>query len=225
MQSLTQQVLRAGLADRVFTEQQLARLLDGTDQRRYNLVNRAAKAGELIYLRRGLYVLSDRYRSMPGHPFALAQMFEPGSYVSLESALAYHAWIPEAVYTTTSILPGRKSKEFSHEKFGLFTFHPLSIHTGYFLEGVQRTQSEQQTFFLADPLRAFMDLVCLKKIEWQGMRWIEQGMRIDPEVWNSITDDQMTALNSVYKNKRVRQFLSELQLGLENEASFSRPSQ
>lgn len=221
MQSLTKLIQDAGLTDRVLSDQQLSRLVDGSAQRRYNLVNRAIKAGELIRLRRGLYVMADQFRSIPCHPYAMAQMFEPGSYVSLESALSYHNWVPEAVYTTTSILPGRKAKEYRHDQFGLFTFHSLAIQTGFFLEQVQRIVADKQSFLLATPVRAFMDLVCFRKIEWQGMDWIEHGMRIDREVWNQVTGAQLQALKNVYKHHRVRRFLNELEiaLGLEFKSS------
>jgi hypothetical protein len=217
MQTLTKLIRDARLANRLLTDQQLKRLVDGSDQRRYNLVNRAMNEGELVRLRRGLYVMANSFRSAPCHPFAMAQMFEPGSYVSLESALSYHEWIPEAVYTTTSILPGRKRKEYQHEKFGMFTFHPLAIQPGFFLESVQRVEADKQSFLLASPLRAFMDLVCFRKIEWRGMDWIESGLRIDREVWSHVTDAQLRSLKSVYKHQRAQRFLHklEVELGLE----------
>lgn len=220
MQTLTTLITEAGLTDRMISDGQLARLVEGTDQRRHHLVNRAIKARELIRLRRGLYVLANKFRSTACHPFAIAQKIEPGSYVSLESALSYHGWVPEAVYTTTSILPGRKSKEHRHEQFGLFTFNPLAIQPGCFLDLVQRQQVDKQVFLLASGLRAFMDLVCLKKIEWQGMSWIENSMRVDPEVWSGVTSSQFRMLGEVYKHKRVKHFIDELEiaLGLELDA-------
>jgi len=222
MQSLTKLIQDAHLTDRVLSDQQLSRLVDGSDQRRYNLVNRAIKAGELIRLRRGLYVMADQFRNAPCHPYAMAQMFEPGSYVSLESALSYHNWVPEAVYTTTSILPGRKAKEYRHDQFGLFTFHTLAIQPGFFLEHVQRIVADKQSFLLAGPVRAFMDLVCFRKIEWQGMDWIEHGMRIDREVWNHVNGAQLRSLKNVYKHQRVRRFLNELEIALGLELTSSR---
>lgn len=217
MKTLTSRIIDADLADRLITDAQLARLVTGTDQRRYHLVNRAAAAGELFRLRRGLYVLADRFRSRACHPFAVAQMMEPGSYVSLQSALAFHGWIPEAVYTTTSILPGRKSRTYRQERFGAFSFHPLAIRTGNFLELVHRTEADGLTFLLASPVRAFMDLVCFRKIAWRGMDWIEQDMRIDRDVWSGVTGAELKTLAQVYKHRRVRDFLGDLRaaLGLE----------
>ena len=62
MNLLIEKIQQADWADRVITEGQLARILDGTPQRRYNLVNRALHRGELLHLRRGLYLLSSAKR-------------------------------------------------------------------------------------------------------------------------------------------------------------------
>ena len=86
VQTLTNILREQGLANHLLTDTQLARVIDGSAQRRYNLVNRALKAGELHRLRRGLYLLNRSYRDYEIHPFALAQMLQPGSYVSLETA-------------------------------------------------------------------------------------------------------------------------------------------
>lgn len=214
MQTLTEQLLEEGLNDRVLTDIQLGRLISGSSQRRYNLVNRAMKAGELIRLRRGLYLLPNKYRSQPCHPYVLAQRLVSGSYVSLETALAFHGWIPEAVYTIASVVPGRKSKEFNYELLGRFTFHPLAIQTGYFLELVERVPLGEQAVLMARPVRALLDLVCLKKMDWQGLAWLVQGMRIDEVMLNKVTGAELGILKQVYKHKRVKDFIAELEIAL-----------
>jgi predicted transcriptional regulator of viral defense system len=210
MQTLTEQLIDKGFRNRVIVDTQLARLISGTPQRRHNLVNRAMKAGELLRLRRGSYLLSERYRDYTAHPFALAQAFMPGSYVSFETALSHHGWIPEAVYTTASVAPGRKSQEYEHPLFGSFSFHPLAIKAGYFLELVVREQINKQTMLIAEPIRALMDLVCLRKAEWKGMEWLQESMRIDYEHLRQITGTDIRTLKLVYKHKRVTAFLESL---------------
>ena len=217
MKSLTEKIIESNQNNRVFSEAQLRRMLGGSNARRYGLVNRALKAGELHRVKRALYVLDNKYRDYPLHPFALSQMLEPGSYVSLETALAHHGWIPEAVYTTASILSGRKSKICNHEKLGSFTFHPLAIDKGYFLELVLREQVSQQAMLIAKPVRALMDLVCLRKREWQGMDWLTEGMRIDYEYLRTIKSADIRALKLVYKQKSVKNFLDKLSRELEND--------
>jgi predicted transcriptional regulator of viral defense system len=168
------------------------------------------KAGELLRVRRGTYLLAERYRDYNAHPFALAQAFVPGSYVSFETALAHHGWIPEAVYTTASVTPGRKSHEYEHPLFGSFTFHPLATHAGYFLELVDREQINEQAMLVAKPIRALMDLVCHRKAEWNGMEWLQQSLRIDYDYLRQITSADIRTLKLVYKHKRVNDFLESL---------------
>jgi len=210
VQTLAQEVIDQGLENRVLTEKQLARVLTGSRQRRYGLVNRALKSGELHRLSRGRYLLDDRFRTHPGHPFALTQALVPGSYVSFETALAHHGWIPEAVYTTSCVTPGRKTLVFESEKFGRFTFHPIAVCRDRLLELVHRMQITQQTMLVADPLRALMDLVCLRKTRWQGLGLLIEGMRVDEESLRSIKQCDMNRLMLVYKQKRVSLFLKSL---------------
>ena len=208
MQTVTKLIIEQGLADRFIRTSQLDRLVDGSAKRRYGLVNRAIKAGELVQIQRGLYMLSGQHRSHPVHPFGLAQTIVPGSYISFETALAHHGWIPEKVFTTASVLPGRQSRRYENKSLGLFSFHPLAVHRGYFLEMVSRYQIDGQTMLVAEPLRALMDLICLRKTEWQGLGWLVDGLRIDSSALGSITRKDMQTLQQVYKHKRMQSFLS-----------------
>jgi predicted transcriptional regulator of viral defense system len=210
MHTLTNKIIGQGLNNRVLRVSQLKRLVNGSAQCRYNLVNRAIKAGELLRFQRGLYMLNEGFRDYPCHPFVLTQALAPGSYVSFETALAYHGWIPEAVFTTASVVSGRKSRQFEHDKMGILSFHPLAIHRKYFLELVNRYQINGQTMLVAKPCRALMDLVCLRKFSWQGMDWLLKGLRIDRESLAAITNNDIKVLELVYKQKRVKSYISSL---------------
>jgi hypothetical protein len=165
------------------------------------LVNRALKAHELIRLRRGLYVLPFQFRTEAAHPFALAQALEPGSYVSFETALSSHGWIPEGVQIVASVVPGRKSSALEHHSSGSFTFHPLAVHREHFLELIERQQWGSQVGLVAHPLRALLDLITLQKHRWQGMSWLTEGLRIEPEMLRTIKPDQIQTLAGVYKQR------------------------
>ena len=217
MQTLTHKIIELGLSNRVLTSPQLARLLEGSKQRRHNLVNRALKAGELLRLRRGCYLLAPIWRDYPPHPFALAQAIVPGSYISFETALSHHGWIPEAVYTTASVTPGRKSLDYEHPAYGSFSFYPLAIQEGCFFELVERKVIAEQPMLVAEPIRALMDLVCLRKIEWQGLSLLTEGLRIDDEHLRNITSADIRTLELVYKQKRVKSFLKLLAKELGND--------
>ncbi|WP_304511697.1 type IV toxin-antitoxin system AbiEi family antitoxin domain-containing protein [Desulfobacula sp.] len=210
MNTITTKIIEQGLANRILRVSQLKRMAEGTAQRRYNLVNRAIKTKELFRFQRGLYMLNDRFRDFPCHPFILAQALEPDSYISFETALAYHGWIPEAVFTTASVVSHRKIKKFEHKKMGIFNFHPLAVQREYFLELVNRHQTNGQTMLVAKPCRALMDLVCLRKLSWEGIDWLLEGLRIDPESLSTITINDIKILKLIYKHKRVKSYISHL---------------
>lgn len=210
MQTLTENLIGQGLRDRAFTERQLERVTGDSPGSRYGLVNRALKAAELVRVRRGLYVLAPGLRTRSLHPFVLAQAIEPGSYVSLETALSHHGWIPEGIRVTTSIVRGRKSSELDHPVLGSFTFHPLALHRTHFLELVERQQFDSQAALVASPARALMDLVTLGKVEWGGLAWLTDNLRIEEETLKGISRKQIRTLATVYKQKRPGHFLTKL---------------
>jgi hypothetical protein len=211
MNSLAEHISKTDLAERIFTEHQLKERLGGSDARRYGLVNRALKDGALLRLKRGLYMLNDNYRDHQVHPFAAAQALMPGSYVSFETALAFHGWIPEAVHMVSSVHSGRKTLQYEAPPLGAFTFHPLALHDYQFLAGVERQKMGHLTALVAQPLRALMDLVALRKQSWAGLEWLTQGMRIEQSTLTSLRGKDFERLKPVYKHKTTQDFLKKLE--------------
>lgn len=210
VQTLTESLLRQGLTNRVLTEAQLQRALGGSPSVRYGLVNRALKAEELVRVRRGLYLLSPHLRTAPIHPFGIAQAVVHGSYISFETALSYHGWIPESVRIIASVVPGRKSLTLEHPMFGAFTFHPVALDRSYFLESIERQEFGLQVALVARPLRALMDLVAFRKLEWQGMEFLTEGLRIDRHSLAAARRSDLETLENVYQQKRPNEFLRRL---------------
>jgi len=211
MNTLATQVAESSLADRIFNEGQLGELLGGSDARRYALVHRAVKDGSLIRLKRATYMLGQRSRSEAVHPFAAAQALLPGSYISFETALAYHGWIPEAVVITASVSPGRKTITHDTPILGQFSFHPLALREYQFLTSVDREKLGKLTALIAQPLRALIDLVALRKEHWSSLDWLTNGMRIDEDRLLSLRRKDFSALRSVYRHKAVNEFLHSLE--------------
>jgi predicted transcriptional regulator of viral defense system len=211
MNRLIDLVVDAGYAERILSERQMARLIGGSDDSRYALVKRALRSGALVKIRRGQYVLADRYRKQPVHPFHLAQAIVPGSYVSMESALAYHGWIPEAVYSVSSVTPGRKTDNVDHEGYGRFNFLPLAVHRLAFLEGVERREVGQHPVLIAKPLRALLDLVAHRKVHWKGLSWITEGLRVESDALADVPLEDFAVLRRVYKHKAALTFIDRLE--------------
>ena len=210
MTTLIKQIIENDKANHVLNDRQLARLLKGSDQRRYGQVNRAIKAGELIRVKRGIYVLPNSLRKEPVHPFALAQQLMPGSYVTAESALSFHGWIPEAVRNVISISANKKSVSYQHNILGKYEFRCMTIKPGYFYQSVARHKLQNQVALIAEPVRALMDLMHLRKTSWQGLDYLIDGLRIDEHEINSVPSLSITNLFNVYKGKRERVFIEEL---------------
>ena len=77
-----------------FSDVEILNCFGGSPNHRYALIKRAVKHQELIHLRRGFYLLSEKYRRHPLNLFCLAQKMYGPSYISFESALSYHPFIP-----------------------------------------------------------------------------------------------------------------------------------
>jgi len=216
MTILKDKLVESGFSDHILTDVDLGNLSDGTPAARYGMVNKALKKGEIIKLRRGLYLLADKYRQKKLSKFFLASRIVPHSYVSLESALSYHGWIPEHVTTVGSILAHGRSKKFT-TPFGEFTFHQLPINEYEFLTGIIRVEEiKDEPFLLASPLRALADYAYVRKMPWQGLNFLINSLRIDLEKLTQINTNDFLELKKVYRSKRVLHFLDRLKKELQN---------
>ena len=106
--------------------------------------------------------------------------------------------------------PGRKTVGFETDEFGAFSFHPLAIEPYRFLTAVDRVSFNKSSAFVAQPLRALMDLVALRKERWSGMDWLTRGMRIEEGLLLGLRRKDFSALKGVYKHKAVGTFLTSL---------------
>ena len=120
------------------------------------ILHRYTKRGFLIRLKRGLYSLYDANIS---DLYLANKLYEP-SYISLEFALSYHRVIPETVYEITSVTP-KSTRRFS--SLGkVFSYRQIKkeAFTGYIV-----TQQRGLTFLIAEPEKAFVDLVYLRILQ------------------------------------------------------------
>ena len=161
----------------------LAGDVDPADVRRQ--LSRWVKGGRLLQLRRGLYALAPPYRKVKPHPFLVANRLVPGSYVSLQSALAYHGLIPEHVPVTTSVTTGRPQRQES--PLGSFVYHHVRPDL---LSGCRREKlGDGQEALVATPTKALADLVglvpgadsraYLSELRLRGLERIEPAELLD----------------------------------------------
>ncbi|MEK6731107.1 MAG: hypothetical protein AABY34_02885 [Pseudomonadota bacterium] len=185
------------------TDGELDMLLRVNQNQRHGQVKRALQKGDLIHVRRGLYVIADHFSKRAPHPFELAQKIYWPSYISQESALSYHGLIPETVYTTTSVSPFRKKQ--IETPFGLFTYLPLPKQN-FFID-VARVQEDQTIFFMANPWKALLDYVFCLKIDIDRLTpWLE-SMRIEKSDLPNISHKQIEQLEKFYHNERISKLI------------------
>jgi predicted transcriptional regulator of viral defense system len=121
-------------------------------------LSRWVRAGRLHQLRRGLYAVAPPFERVRPHPFLVANRLVPGSYVSLQSALAHFSLIPESVPATTSVTIGRPGRW--DTPLGTYLFRHIQPD---FLAGFRRvTLTGRMEAFLATPEKALLDLVYLE---------------------------------------------------------------
>ncbi|RLA58049.1 MAG: hypothetical protein DRR04_11920 [Gammaproteobacteria bacterium] len=210
MQTITEIALER--AERgVFTREQAALWVGSHRARLDALLKRAVASGEVWRVRKGLYCLSKRYTQGRFNPLELAQRIHGPSYVSLETALSQHGWIPEAVRAVTSVTLER-SRTFN-TTIGLFSF--TRVPQRNFLSGVRRASLEGGgAFFLATPLKALADHVYVQRFEWQSADPVVESLRVEYESLAELTAELFDEVMPAYKPGRVSRFLAGLRKDL-----------
>jgi len=139
------------------------------------------RRGEIIRVKKGLYVLGPGLRTGAVSREILANLMYGPSYVSLEYALSLHQLIPERVETVTSVTL-KKTKAFD-TPLGRFAYRNVKKH--YYRCGQSlRTLQDGRGYLLACPEKAIADKVYFSSglHTVDDMRtWLFSDLRIDPE--------------------------------------------
>lgn len=172
-------------------------------------INQWLKTGELIRVKKGLYIFGDKARRVPYSMELLANLIYGPSAISLQYALAYYGLIPEAVNTVTSITSKR------HKKFNtpIGDFSYTYLPAAKYALGIQlQILPNKMSFLIASPEKALCDLVALSSKDLQltsedaFVAFLFEDLRIDEALFSelSLQDIQYLALH--YRNTRLKQF-------------------
>jgi hypothetical protein len=211
MQSLTEEALilspPGGLFDMTVVRNFFP---DASEGARKALIHRAVRAEEVIRLTPGLFLLPPRFRKSDPHPYQVAALLHSPSHISLETALAHHGLIPEAVYQTASVTSVR-GRSFD-TPIGLFTFQRVAAADPR--AGVRTEKLGSNAWaFVASPLRAIADLVYLRpSVTWKrdGLGFLTDSLRIEEEDVTRIGDAALGEILRSFRSPRVRQYLEGL---------------
>lgn len=137
-------------------------------------------AGEVVRLKRGLYVVDGSILGFPpSAPICSNHIYGP-SYVSLQWALSFYGLIPERVHTLTAITL-KRSRDFEN-KLGYFTYK--QVPEDYYPIGITSAGSDGATFLIASPEKALCDTI-LNDLYVPNLsvialhRYLEEDIRFD----------------------------------------------
>lgn len=183
-----------------------------SDYRRPNdKISRMMQSGEIIQLKRGLYLRSDP-STMPSLGLIANHLLGP-SYVSLDFALQHHGLIPEAVHEVNSVT-ARRAKTFD-TPVGHFVY----IHAAddWYQPGVSLANTVGgMNYFVASPEKALCDkIVFTPRLNIASVKRMQQylfdDLRID-EVNFAEFDAQVieACAQKGIKNRSLRALLNVL---------------
>ena len=193
----------------VFSYSDVLIWLGGTRNAVRNMVKRAVASEEILHIRRGLYCLSKKYNQAGISRNVLANLIYGPSYISFESALAFHGWIPEAVHSVSSVSLLRANT--FETPVGFFDY--VQIKQSPLYAGVVRIVGENPSagsFMIAKPLKAVADYVAARGLDWAGIEPLEESLRIDAECLESLKSGDFDELEGVYRSARARRLLAGL---------------
>lgn len=195
-------ISRSVVGDILDYQQMLSLLGDYAKPR--DRISAMLEKGELIGVRKGLYVLGDAYRRGPVARGQLANLIYGPSYVSLDYALAHHGLIPERVEEVTSVTTGKR--RVYETPFGVFSYRPLPpvrYAPGVLLEGEQRDR-----FLIASPEKALADKVwCDKRFKPTRIddyrAYLFDDLRIEEDRAAALDREQLNAIAAAYASRRI----------------------
>ncbi len=184
-------------------------LLDKSADSRHAIIKRAIQQGYLSPIRRDLYLIKNT-NGATRNTFEIAPIIYGPSYVSFESALSYHGWIPEAVKTTTCASV-KRSKEFE-TPLGIFSYEHIPLKAFSF--GVEQHKQNDLILFVASPEKALADMIYTRKRTWATIDDLCEDLRIEAESFQTIDRILLKEISENYSSLRVKKTLSNLQKGL-----------
>jgi len=187
----------------VLDHQQVLSFLKGYAKPRDRISTLLAK-GDLVGIRRGLYVVGERYRTGAISRELLANLIYGPSYVSLDYALSYHGLIPERVEDVTSVTTG-KARRFQ-TPFGVFTYRPLPPDR--YAPGITLAGELPGRFLIACPEKALVDKVwCDKRFKPVRMddyaAYLLEDLRVDRDRLSALDPARLQAVASAFDSRKI----------------------
>ena len=162
------------------------------------------RRGDIIRVKKGLYVFGDRLRRRPYSRMLLANLLYGPSMVSLDSALSFHSLIPERVEAMTSATT-KRSKAFD-TPVGTFIYR--QVPREYFPIGMDRMEERDVAFLMAVPERALADKILDDRghplrSRIDAERYLMDDLRLDREELVRMNPDLLDLLARACRSRKI----------------------
>lgn len=201
------QILRFAQTAYLETQNLLPLLADYTNP--HNFISRLCKNGELVRLKNGFFVISEKIEHSPVPYEQIANLLYGPSYLSYEWALSYYGLIPEGVYVVTSAC-AIKPKSYK-TPLGTFEYSFLS-HSRYAI-GIDQKENPAGNFLIATPEKALIDLVHKKSKHLTSQDLLVdlvEGRRIEEQSLKNLNKSHLTEIAECYRSQTARHLLNAI---------------
>lgn len=145
------------------------------------------KSGELIRLKRNVYIVNDELCGKQTDARLCANYLYGPSYVSLQWALRYYGMIPELVYSMTSVTV-KRSRSFN-TPIGNFKY--MQVSPIYFPIGVSSVEENGVCFLMASREKALCDTILYDnfvphKSVKSLVAYLEEDLRLDMDILSEL---------------------------------------
>ena len=167
--------------------------------------------GDIIRVKKGLYILGESLRRRPFCRELLANLIYGPSYISLEYALHYHGLTPERAEILTSVTCGR-SRTFD-TPVGKFSYRMIPLEA--FRTGMDRVELDDgRSFLIAIPEKALADRIVADRgagitTQKELHDYLLSSLRIDPGMLRQLDPARLAEIAHHYRSRRVK-LLSDL---------------
>lgn len=140
------------------------------------------KAGEIIRLKRNLFVVNPEETGISLSSGLIANHLLSPSYISMQTALRHHGLIPEAVYTIQS-MTFKAAKSFN-TPVGSFCYYHISREA--YPIGITQIKEGNAVYIMATPEKALCDLIANQpgitlRYKKEALEFLEENLRFDME--------------------------------------------
>lgn len=173
-------------------------------------ITRWLNGGDLIRVKKGLYVFGQRIAQRDYSMALLANLIYGPSALSLQYALSYYGLIPERVAMMTSITP-KRNKYF---KTPIGTFSYRYLHPEKYACEVQLVEVQQGIHcFMATPEKALCDLIYFGDFNsfFESVtvvqEWLLEDVRIDSHELHKLNITKLKKIAQVYQCLALNSFV------------------